>query len=48
MTPDLERTKKEVAATMEILAVERADADAEREIVAKDEKEASLAEAEAE
>jgi dynein heavy chain len=48
MTPDLERTKREVAATMETLAVEKADADAEREIVAKDEAEATQAEAEAE
>ena len=48
MAPDLERTKKEVAATMETLAVERADADAEREVVAKDEAEATKAEAEAE
>lgn len=48
MTPDLVRTKREVAATMETLAVEKADADAEREVVAKDEAEATQAEAEAE
>jgi dynein heavy chain, axonemal len=48
MAPDLERTKKEVAATMETLAVEKADAAAEREIVAKDEAEATAAETEAE
>jgi dynein heavy chain len=48
MTPTLERTQREVAATMETLAVEKADADAEREIVAKDEAEATQQETEAE
>jgi dynein heavy chain len=48
MLPTLEKTKKEVAATMETLAVEKADADAEKEIVAKDEAAASKQEAEAE
>jgi len=34
-------TKKEVAATMDRLAIDKADADAEKEIVAKDEAEAT-------
>ena len=41
MAPELEITKKDVAATMAQLAIDRADADAEKEIVAKDEAEAT-------
>jgi dynein heavy chain len=41
MAPELEVTKKDVAATMAQLAIDRADADAEKEIVAKDEAEAT-------
>jgi dynein heavy chain len=41
-------TKKEVAATMDRLAIDKADADAEKEIVAKDEAEATTQEEEAE
>lgn len=37
MAPELAVTKKDVAATMANLAVEKADADQEKEIVAKDE-----------
>lgn len=48
MAPQLEVTKKDVAATMAQLSVDRADADAEKEIVAKDEAEATQQEAEAE
>jgi dynein heavy chain len=47
MAPELEVTKKDVAATMAQLAVDRADADAEKEIVAKDEAIATQQEAEA-
>lgn len=37
MAPELAITKKDVAETMKQLAVDKADADAEKEIVAKDE-----------
>jgi len=47
MAPELEVTKKDVAATMAQLAVDRADADAEKEYVAKDEAIATQQEAEA-
>jgi hypothetical protein len=36
MTPELEITKKDVAATMAQLAIDKADADQEKEVVAKD------------
>lgn len=41
MAPELEITKKDVAKTMAQLAIDKADADAEKEIVAKDEAEAT-------
>jgi len=48
MAPELEVTKKDVAATMAQLAIDTADADKEKQIVAKDEAEATQQEAEAE
>lgn len=45
--PKLAETKKEVAETMQIIAVEKADADKVREVVAKDEAEAAAQESEA-
>jgi phosphoglycolate phosphatase-like HAD superfamily hydrolase len=48
MTPELEVTKKDVEKTMNILSHDRAEADEEKEIVAKDEAEATQQEAEAE
>jgi len=47
MAPELEITKKDVAATMAQLAIDKADADQEKEIVAKDEAIASAQEEEA-
>ena len=41
MTPKLEITKKEVEKTMHQLSHDRAEADEEKEIVAKDEAEAT-------
>lgn len=41
MTPELEITKKDVENTMKILSHDRAEADEEKEIVAKDEAEAT-------
>jgi len=41
MTPELEATQKEVAETIVIVDREKADADKEKEIVAKDEAEAT-------
>lgn len=41
MTPELEMTKKEVEKTMQTLSIDKADADQEKEIVAKDEAEAT-------
>jgi dynein heavy chain len=45
--PKLAATKKEVAETMAVIAVEKKDADEVKEVVAKDEAEASAQEAEA-
>lgn len=47
MAPELAITKKDVAETMKQLAVDKADADAEKEVVAKDEAIATQQEAEA-
>lgn len=47
MTPELEITKKDVENTMKILSHDRAEADEEKEIVAKDEAEATQQEREA-
>ena len=48
MAPELAVTKKDVAATLATLEVDKADADQEKEIVAKDEAVASAQESEAE
>jgi hypothetical protein len=48
MQPELEITKKEVEKTMQILSKDKAEPDAEKIIVAKDEAEATQQEAEAE
>lgn len=47
MTPHLEATQKEVAETIKIVDKEKKDADIEKEIVAKDEAEATAQEEEA-
>jgi hypothetical protein len=47
MAPELEVTKRDVAATMAQLTIDKGEADAEKEIVAKDEAEAEQQESEA-